>query len=60
MFSFDLHAAYHHFEMSYPHTKFVGFFQDFRRCGVKLDESMIPDLTVNHINKPPLKVSLFY
>ena len=31
VFSFDLHAAYHHFELSFLHTKFVGFFQDFRR-----------------------------
>ena len=25
MFSFDLHAAYHHIEMFYPHTEFLGF-----------------------------------
>ena len=25
MFSFDLHAAYHHIEMFYPHTEFWGF-----------------------------------
>ena len=28
-------------------------------CGVQLDESMKQDLTFIHINKPPLKVSLF-
>ena len=25
MFSFDLHSAYHHVEMFYPHTEFLGF-----------------------------------
>lgn len=25
MFSFDLHAAYHHVEMFYPHAEFLGF-----------------------------------
>ena len=27
---------------------------------VKINESMIPVLTVSHINNPPLKVSLFF